>query len=109
VSQNLPPSLLAIAVEEYIRMGPERARSDEDRIADRAPEYDAATRQAALVEAQRVVRSAEALAADYVAGTRSQADAEAALRRLHPWFDALRDRGDLAKRVGSYGYYLAIK
>jgi hypothetical protein len=100
--------LVRAALEECIHMGPETARPAETRLAARVPEQSVEARRAALAEAKRAVAAAEALAGEYVAGTRTQAEAMAELRRRFSWLDDTAGEDDLAERLGSYGYYLAI-
>lgn len=85
-------------------MGPETRRSVEERVARRARGASEAERAAALAQAGRAVAAAEALAGEYQDGKRAQADVYAELQRKFPW---LAD-GDLAVRLGNYGYHLVI-
>jgi hypothetical protein len=104
-----PPGLVRLALEELIRMGPETRRSADNRLADRVPGANPQSREAAMAEAHRAVEKAESLAREYVDGTRTQDAAEFELQGQFAWLadPALGD--DLTKRLGSYGYFLAIK
>lgn len=101
--------LLQMAVEEYIRMGPEIRRSQSERLAKRARQASQAERAAALLQAGRAVEAAESLAREYQDGKRTQADCVAELRRRFPWLDdGAPKAGDLAVRLANFGYYLVI-
>jgi hypothetical protein len=76
----------------------------EERVARRARGASKAERAAALAQARRTVAVAAVLAGEYQDGKRAQSDVYAELQRKFPW---LAD-GDLAVRLGDYGYYLVI-
>jgi hypothetical protein len=101
---KLSPSLLRAALAESIRMGPGALRSESVRLAKRARGATGRERAAALGQATRAIAAAEALAREYEAGRRTQTEVVTELRRKFPWLG----KGDLAERLGSFGYYLVI-
>lgn len=101
------PSLVRRALEELLRSGPALRVPVEDRLAAEAQDHPEADRAAALAEARRAVAAAEVLGHAYVAGQRSQESAIAELVERFPWLGPRED--GLADRLGSRGYYLAIK
>ena len=101
---KLSPSLLRLALSEHIRMGPKTRRPVEERLSRRARNASTAERVAALRQARRAVAAAEALAREYQDKKRTQPEVYTELRRRFPW---LGD-GDLADRLGDYGYFLVI-
>lgn len=76
-------------------------------MADRARGADAGAQAAALAEAERAVGAAAALAQEYQDGRRTQAEVIVELRRRFPWLDG-DVGGNLAARLGHFGYYVVI-
>jgi len=91
-------------------MGPEARAPAAERLAARFGAHSAQTQAEAMLEARRAIAVAEALAREYEAGRRTQAQVESELRRQFPWLagaDGKRDK-DLAGQLGHFGYYLVI-
>jgi hypothetical protein len=117
---TLPGDVLRAVLEERIAFGPETRRPLTERVRGRVPALDAEMVALALREAQRAVTDAEALARESVEGVRTPAEVVAELRQRFPWLagdvapgsgrrTARRDGApDLADRLGSFGYFLAI-
>jgi hypothetical protein len=85
-------------------MGPGTRGSESERLARRARGANRRERAAALGQATRAIAAAEALAREYEAGRRTQIEVVTKLRHRFPWLG----KGDLAARLGSFGYYLVI-
>jgi hypothetical protein len=116
----LPGEVLRVALEERIAFGPDTRRPVAERIRGRLPALDPEMLALALGETQHALTDAQALAQEFVAGVRTQAEVVAELRSRFPWLAgdvapgsgrrvARRDGApDLADRLGSYGHFLAI-
>ena len=121
----VPDEVLRAALEEYIAFGPQRVQPVEERLARRLPLTAPEERSAAIAVAREAVGVAEALAREYVSGSRTQDAVVAELARRYPWlhvasastprswwcrlaFWTRAPEADLAAQLGHFGYYLVI-
>ena len=119
---SVADEVLRTVLEEYIAPGGGAPAALEKQLAARLPMISVETRDAAIAVAKEAVDTAWKLAREYDEGTRSQKSVEAELERRYPWlllpdkppagmswWDRLSwSRRSLVRRLGGFGYYLAI-